>query len=29
VEDQVDCEQNHADAFGEFHDVDLSDRLLG
>jgi hypothetical protein len=27
VEDQVNCEQNHADAFG-FHGVDLLDRLL-
>jgi hypothetical protein len=28
VEDQVDREQNHADAFVEFHDVDLADYFL-
>jgi hypothetical protein len=27
MEDQVNCEQKHADVFGDFHDVDLLDRL--
>ena len=29
VEDQVDREQNHADVFVEFHEVDLLDHLPG
>ena len=29
VNDQVNCEQKHADVLGEFHDGDLLDRLLG
>jgi len=29
VEDQVNREQNHADAFVEFHAVDFLDRLIG
>jgi hypothetical protein len=29
VDDQVNRKQKHADVFGDFHDVDLSDRHLG
>jgi hypothetical protein len=28
VDDQVNRKQKHADVFGDFHDVDLSNRLL-
>ena len=29
MENQVNCEQKHADVFCQFHDVDLLDRPLG
>ena len=29
VDNQVNREQKHADVLGEFHDIDLLDRLLG